>query len=680
MKILILASNPRRDLKLNEEIRDLQNVIERSRDRERFEVEVGLAVRREDLQALLLRHEPQIVHFCGHGVGEQGLVLQDQSEQEQLVSTAALQDLFSLFAQQIECVLLNACYSETQADAIVNHINYVIGMRREILDAAAIAFSTGFYGALGYGRSIEEAYRFGCNQIHLMNLEGQQASWAEPRKLEVVGAVSAVGAVNPVGPSPLPEHLKPQIKRKQPLTVIARSAGGGAVEAFSSPEQLELPVRSRLIARAPDRQNPDRQAPDRQAPDRQAQVQQYRAQAKAFLRDRKMTPGEKFQLQQLATQLAISEALQTQIWQQLNDEIDAAKKRYRDLVADYIQEGYYPFNDETQTELKSLQDCLGLLDTEAAEISRPILEMAAQAQCHQAIAPPTPLSTIGSPALDQHTSSLTELAGLAVRLEGNSPQILEHWVEDLGNGVRLEMIVLPGGTFLMGQTEAERQAILQRFGEQDYNSYFAAEQPQHPVTLPSFGIGKCVVTQAQYQAILGENPAQFKGKDRPIEQVSWHDAVRFCTQLSQQTGRSYRLPSEAEWEYACRGGRSTPFGYGETIGVDLANYNGHYPYGSGAKGIYRKQTTAVQSFPPNPFGLYDLHGNVWEWCADRWHENYHGAPTEGSAWITGESDYRLLRGGSWDSNPWYCRSAYRDKAVPHYKGNDLGFRVVCPIG
>ncbi|MEQ8464777.1 formylglycine-generating enzyme family protein, partial [Coleofasciculus sp. E1-EBD-02] len=161
---------------------------------------------------------------------------------------------------------------------------------------------------------------------------------------------------------------------------------------------------------------------------------------------------------------------------------------------------------------------------------------------------------------------------------------------------------------------------------------------------------------------------------------SWYDCVEFCARLSQYTGWNYRLPSEAEWEYACRAGTTTPFHFGETITTDLANYDGKYIYGAGAKGKYREETTPVGSFQvANAFGLYDMHGNVWEWCLDQWHDSYEGAPSDGQAWIINDNDnhYRLLRGGSWYTYPRYCRCAYRSGNTPAFRYYDNGFRVVC---
>ncbi|NJL88217.1 MAG: formylglycine-generating enzyme family protein [Leptolyngbyaceae cyanobacterium SM1_1_3] len=160
--------------------------------------------------------------------------------------------------------------------------------------------------------------------------------------------------------------------------------------------------------------------------------------------------------------------------------------------------------------------------------------------------------------------------------------------------------------------------------------------------------------------------------------MSWYEAVEFCARLSKQTGQEYRLPSEAEWEYACRAGTKTPFYFGETITTELVNYNGNYTYKNAPKGKYREQTTSTGTFPSNAFGLYDMHGNVWEWCLDHWHENYTGAPSDGSAWLSsGESNLRLLRGGSWCYLPSDCRSAYHNGGDPDIRDDSLGFRVAC---
>ncbi|MEM8505837.1 MAG: formylglycine-generating enzyme family protein [Cyanobacteria bacterium P01_D01_bin.1] len=248
----------------------------------------------------------------------------------------------------------------------------------------------------------------------------------------------------------------------------------------------------------------------------------------------------------------------------------------------------------------------------------------------------------------------------------------EYRREDLGSGVTLDIVMIPGGTFHIGSSVGK--------GDKD-------EYPQHRVSIKPFLMAKHQVTQAQWRAVvnlpkverdLNLNPSRFEGNDRPVERVSWDDAVEFCKRLSTYAGREYRLPTEAEWEYACRAGTTTPFHFGDTLTADIANYDANYTYASGPKGTYREQTVEVGSFPANAFGLHDMHGNVYEWCADHWHDNYESAPTDGSAWITdGDSDRRLLRGGSWVGDPILCRSANRYGYARDVRSYIIGFRVVC---
>lgn len=249
-----------------------------------------------------------------------------------------------------------------------------------------------------------------------------------------------------------------------------------------------------------------------------------------------------------------------------------------------------------------------------------------------------------------------------------------RFMEALGADISLEMVAIPSGSFLMGSPSDE----LKR------ESY---EGPQHQVMVPGFLMGRYPVTQAQWRAVvampqvdceLETDPARFKEADRPVEKVSWEDAVEFCARLSNHTGRLYRLPSEAEWEYACRAGTTTPFHFGKTLTTDVANYIETATYGDGPKGRNRKETTSVRQFEiANAFGLSDMHGNVWEWCQDIWHKNYVGAPTDGSAWMTeGDDRYHILRSGSWADVPENCRSARRYFGQPGYRNPYIGFRVV----
>ena len=293
----------------------------------------------------------------------------------------------------------------------------------------------------------------------------------------------------------------------------------------------------------------------------------------------------------------------------------------------------------------------------------------------------------------------------------------QYFTEELGNGVGLDMVLIPGGSFWMGTEESEIERLVKEYDRE----WFRKERPQHKVNISRFFMGRYPITQAQWQVVAGweqverelesDDPSSFKEDyegisrwQRPVENVSWSDAKEFCARLSQKTKREYRLPTEAEWEYACRSVTShqsspfedksvtsgdmtveewnekyhQPFHFGETISTELANYNGNYTYGEGVKGKYREQTTPVGYFKvANNFGLSDMHGNVWEWCEDDWHDDYNGTPTDGSAWLSGESSTKVIRGGSWSINPYICRSAYRSHPTRAFRDLTVGFRVVC---
>lgn len=260
-----------------------------------------------------------------------------------------------------------------------------------------------------------------------------------------------------------------------------------------------------------------------------------------------------------------------------------------------------------------------------------------------------------------------------------TPRTGQGYIEpllDVTDALPLHMVLIPGNTFRMGSPDDEPERNKEREG------------PQHTVTVPQFFMGRYPVTQAQWKAVVASpkvapgleaDPSSFKGNNRPVESVSWYDAVEFCDRLAQHTKRPYRLPSEAEWEYACRAGTTTPFYFGKTLTTEVANYDGRNTYADGPKGEYRQETTPVDHFGiANAFGLSDMHGNVYEWCQDRWHTNYDGAPTDGSAWIEGgNSSGRVRRGGSWIRIPKDCRSAYRFNFEPYDCVSYIGFRVVC---
>ena len=232
---------------------------------------------------------------------------------------------------------------------------------------------------------------------------------------------------------------------------------------------------------------------------------------------------------------------------------------------------------------------------------------------------------------------------------------------------------------MMGGDEPPDQVARKCRDEDAKAEWFQNEQPRHRVKITKpFYMGVYVVTQAQYEAVMAANRSNFMGENSPVEQVSWEEAVEFCRKLSLRTGRTIRLPTEAEWEYACRAGTTTAFNTGETISTDQANYNGNYTYGNGRKGEYRKRTVPVGSFAANGLGLYDMHGNVWEWCQDWYHAGYYKVSPTDDPPGPEKGEIRVLRGGSWLDLPRLCRSAYRFAYSPQAHFDYVfGFRVVC---
>jgi formylglycine-generating enzyme required for sulfatase activity len=287
-----------------------------------------------------------------------------------------------------------------------------------------------------------------------------------------------------------------------------------------------------------------------------------------------------------------------------------------------------------------------------------------------------PMTVLETDAIEvQQEVSAESLIALATRKVPPKPI---KWLENEFDVVsiqilKLEMVEIPAGIFMMGALKAEK----------DSNDY---ERPQHKVSVPDFMMGIYPITQAQWRFVatlpkvktdLEPDPSNFKGEDRPVEQVSWLDAMEFCRRLSVHTKREYRLPSESEWEYACRAGTTTAYSFGDNA-AELGEYAW---YGENSD----SQTHPVGQKQPNAFGLYDMHGNVWEWCADDWHESYKREPKDGSVWIKDNKNYedpetgKLLRGGSWDNFARNCRSACRYFNLARGQSYGNGFRVVCSL-
>ncbi|HEY6127118.1 MAG TPA: formylglycine-generating enzyme family protein [Candidatus Acidoferrum sp.] len=252
------------------------------------------------------------------------------------------------------------------------------------------------------------------------------------------------------------------------------------------------------------------------------------------------------------------------------------------------------------------------------------------------------------------------------------------------NNIGMQLVYVPAGSFMMGSTNAEVQEVYAQ-AQRDVGTaakleWFTREQPRHQVTLRSpFYLGRYEVTQAQWQTVMGSNPSQFRGCELcPVEQISWNDAQEFIRRMNAMNdGFTYSLPSEAQWEYACRAGKTTQFALGNSMSSGQANFDGQFPFGGAAKGVSREKTMPVGSFPPNAWGLYDMHGNVWEFCGDLWHDNYDRAPNDGSAWSSdGDSAHRVERGGSWDFHADALRCAYRFRVRPDTRVNNNGLRVM----
>lgn len=259
----------------------------------------------------------------------------------------------------------------------------------------------------------------------------------------------------------------------------------------------------------------------------------------------------------------------------------------------------------------------------------------------------------------------------AGRVKRETRHTAKFFSESLSRNSNLEMVAIKSDEFTMGTSRGESQVK-------------STEFPHHRVKISPFFISKNPITQSQWAAVaalpkmkraLDPDPSYFQGGERPVESVSWLEAVEFCDRLSQHTGRQYQLPSEAQWEYACRAGTQTPFHTGETITSQLADYVGTYTYKSETAGEYRKSTMPVGRFAPNAFGLNDMHGNVWEWCADGWSRGYNRAPRDGRAVVAQRSQMRAIRGGGWLDAPASLRSASRSGYREMDLNRTIGFRV-----
>jgi formylglycine-generating enzyme required for sulfatase activity len=397
-----------------------------------------------------------------------------------------------------------------------------------------------------------------------------------------------------------------------------------------------------------------------------------------------------------------------EVQEQLEQQESAVKReqnlqRFREELQRAVQ-AEYPLSDPVESGLSSFQLSLNLTDADVAPIKADVLAIP-EAAYQEKVRQRGELERQRQIALEQQRQAekqidqgqvgVSEASGsqnktsvklqsfvfdvITVDKNGNensrTKKTAEFFLEDLGNQVFLEMVKIPGGTFQMGSEEGKGKDC---------------EKPQHLVRVPEFLMGKYSVTQVQWRMVaalpqenipLNTEPSNVKGDNRPVESVNWDEAVEFCQRLSRLTGHGYRLPSEAEWEYACRAGTKTEFYFGEALTPKLARVSVKTNL---AMSFLTLLTGDGESFPvgsylPNNFGLYDMHGNIWEWCADHWHENYKGAPADGSAWIDNDNDWLLVRGGSWFDSPTNCRAANRFYFSTDFRFSNVGFRLVCAV-
>jgi formylglycine-generating enzyme required for sulfatase activity len=374
----------------------------------------------------------------------------------------------------------------------------------------------------------------------------------------------------------------------------------------------------------------------------------FRSKAEELYRDGGFSYTAQELLRDAWTNLGLEEAEAIEIQQTL----EANLARYsKVLMADLGDRS--ALSSAQRQELKMLQSTLGISDGKAASLEQVALSERALklSPIAMVIDEPRPQDVMAVSQGNVH-SPMTQAVTSFVEKLGDS------FAGAFSDRTSLEMVKIPSGSFQMGSLPGQ--------GNDD-------ERPQHKVQVSEFWMGKYLVTQAQWKFVaslppekieLKAKPSQFTGDDRPVEMVTWNQALEFCQRLSKKTGNQYRLPSEAEWEYACRSGTTTAFCFGDTLTPEMANHS-----------AVAGETTDVGIYLPNAFGLYDMHGNVLEWCQDTWHSNYNNAPEDGSAWFDNDSNVHLLRGGSWFDMPHYCRSAFR--FLDTYRSYAVGFRVVC---
>jgi formylglycine-generating enzyme required for sulfatase activity len=815
--ILFLAANPTdtQPLRMDQELRDIGEGLQRAKQRDQFRLEQRMAVRPRDIQRAMLDLNPQMIHFSGHGAGNEGLVFEDESGKTKFVTGEALADLFSLFADQLNCVVLNGCYSEVQAKVIAQHIPYVIGMNQAIGDKAAIAFAVGFYDALGAGRDVEFAFKLGCSAIRLggiaehltpvlikklsvnkkvryefvlsgsieeidkhrinaifshlqtlvgdpsltlikvesgsikLILEGSFDGFNHLSRLIETGELREILGIpiqgmemtssinfannNELKPMPPPSQSNPidpikvfisyshrddelkdtlithlaNLKRQKKIAAWQdRAIEGGQEWEAQIKQQLESAQIILLLI-----------SPDFMASDYCYDIEMERAIARHDARtarvipvilrpcDWKDSPFSKLQAlpkdAKPITQWSDRDDAFLDVVQGIRRAVESPIKKVdqppgKMKLNSSLEHPHTQLQENTFSSMNDQLECaevrprlwleelsrrkiLLLVGSISGALSAWAISRFFSQKLENLPSGPlqNPIKNVTKPNSNTSAKNLSkkvQKVEFTVATVNSSNQTIKEkrridlLMVPLGSGIILEMASIPAGSFQMGSLPMESKDK-------------ADERPQHLVKTPAFWMGIHTITQSQWKTVaswkkvqydLTPDPSVYKGDNHPVEKISWFEAVEFCNRLSRNLGRRYRLPSEAEWEYACRGGTKTPFHFGETLTPDLANYD------HGLRGTTRGQTTEVGSFKvANEFGLYDMHGNVMEWCQDHWHSNYDGAPNDGGEWeMKAKPASQVTRGGSWNNASWECRSASRSNYGAKDKEDVIGFRVV----
>jgi formylglycine-generating enzyme required for sulfatase activity len=594
-------------------------------DRQEMENEIYWLFHDREADDLLL------FYFSGHGIKDErnkfylGTRITEKNDRGSLVPTSAvaatsLHDRIESSLSERQVIILDACYSGAIAkgmtvkdDGKVNVKEYLGGKGRAILtSSSAIDYAFGSEAGLSiYTRYLVEGIATGAADL-------DEDDWISVDELH--------------------GYVAKKLKKAAPAM---------------TPEFYPVQDGYKILLAKSRRDDPKLKY------EREFQKRVEAGQGKFSFFVRKILEGKQ---QEWGISPEVTQEIENRVLQPYR-EYQSKLTEYEQTLTEAVAMGY-PFSESEQAELKEYQQQLKLRDEDIAEIDRRVLPQSRSTVWEEMLETRTPIPAFSSSEKltlgSTFKYSVIEFTSVKVDFTGqiiDQPQgKAEVFVEDLGNGISLTMVKIPGGEFLMGSPASEKE-------------HRDSEIPQHLVKVPEFYLGQTLITQSQWQQLLGSNPSHFTGDGKlPVEQVSWLDTQEFCQKLFQRTQHEYRLPSEAEWEYACRAGTTTPYYFGEKITDKLANY-----------GRQRIKTTPVGEFPPNAFGLYDLHGNTWEWCLDYWHENYQGAPSDGSAWLSNDKVGRIMRGGSWDIYPRLCRSATRGPDTPDFRRFFIGFRVVCEM-